>query len=681
MLIKKIAGLIVISTCVFSMLTVYASTENIVVPFIFDDEVVNTDGQFVTTVNDDNQGSVYSIDGKHIDTISNDGEILENSYIKVTPKGSGKWQVFTTQGIRSFEGAYDVVTVTEKDIAIVADGEWRPPGSFYGNYGAIDLKTGKTIVPTEFDELILSIDNRFIWGKKYTTSGIEYFAFDLNGQNVTNSAPFVCISQYPNGYYKVCSPKTGLWGVADKDQKLCTPISYDQLGDIVFEGAVLVCKNEKWGASSIDGSGKLLQPIEYSYGTSYENGMYTLIKGADMAENTYIAFYYGDGGGAFHNSDYYSVQACCGDIFYVDCKPDNSIAGISKTGQVVAGPFKNAYISFFSPECDFVLIGRKLDYGYGEAEGSMTVNRWGEIIAPYDTGNLLSDGALGRGLSLWNSSTDKTVRIMADGMHLTEMTSNPMVDYNRGWLIFNENNNSYITDIFGNVLISQGKYSKLYSNSYSYYYVNGQTITNSPKIFGTDINGKHGAFKIEDTPYIYQAHTWAQKDIEESVQKGLIPVSQQREWREVCTRADLCQLIIPLLDSYGITVNTSVSFSDTDDENILRLADLGIVSGTGDGKFSPNRPVTRQEAAVILSRCAKALSIDSTEKETFFADRDSFAPWAVEGISYINGIVCGGNDERVMQVVSSEKFSPLACYTREELMTAILRLNKAKESE
>ena len=52
----------------------------------------------------------------------------------------------------------------------------------------------------------------------------------------------------------------------------------------------------------------------------------------------------------------------------------------------------------------------------------------------------------------------------------------------------------------------------------------------------------------------------------------------------------------------------TVSFSDTEDEDVLLCASLGVVNGVGNGKFAPQQQLTRQQAASMLhsSRAIRA---------------------------------------------------------------------------
>lgn len=76
-------------------------------------------------------------------------------------------------------------------------------------------------------------------------------------------------------------------------------------------------------------------------------------------------------------------------------------------------------------------------------------------------------------------------------------------------------------------------------------------------------------------------------------------------------------------------------------------ASEGIVSGVGDGKFEPNRNITRQEMAVIMAGYLAWKGIDTTpgtEASAYnIADLDDIAPWALESVCfcYEKGLLSG----------------------------------------
>ena len=73
-------------------------------------------------------------------------------------------------------------------------------------------------------------------------------------------------------------------------------------------------------------------------------------------------------------------------------------------------------------------------------------------------------------------------------------------------------------------------------------------------------------------------------------------------------------------------------------------AENGIVSGTGNGKFSPNLSITREELATMLYRYAKLEGISTERTElSQFEDSEKVSRWAKEAMGWAvkYGIVRG----------------------------------------
>ena len=71
------------------------------------------------------------------------------------------------------------------------------------------------------------------------------------------------------------------------------------------------------------------------------------------------------------------------------------------------------------------------------------------------------------------------------------------------------------------------------------------------------------------------------------------------------TRGQVAQIFYRLLKEQK--VSSKSTFTDVPDtlwcaEAVNALASLGIVEGVGNGKFAPNQPITRAQAAVLLNR-------------------------------------------------------------------------------
>lgn len=100
-------------------------------------------------------------------------------------------------------------------------------------------------------------------------------------------------------------------------------------------------------------------------------------------------------------------------------------------------------------------------------------------------------------------------------------------------------------------------------------------------------------------------------------------------------------------------------------EAILDVTDRGFFTGTGEGEFSPDLPMTRGMFVTVLGRMAEWIELPVEAGESIFSDVDAeayYAPYV--GWAYANGIVNGvGNDE----------FAPNSQITREQMCTCLYR--------
>lgn len=102
------------------------------------------------------------------------------------------------------------------------------------------------------------------------------------------------------------------------------------------------------------------------------------------------------------------------------------------------------------------------------------------------------------------------------------------------------------------------------------------------------------------------------------------------------------ELVRDLLVSSGLRGSASKSYGFPDIEGhpdaayIQAALELGMVQGTGGGKFEPNRPATRQEAAVMVWNLSRALYPDE-----LFADvalTGETADWALPAVKMMVGL-------------------------------------------
>jgi len=163
------------------------------------------------------------------------------------------------------------------------------------------------------------------------------------------------------------------------------------------------------------------------------------------------------------------------------------------------------------------------------------------------------------------------------------------------------------------------------------------------------------------------ASPWAQEGLTQAISLGLVPTSLQSNYTEPTTRAEFAALAVALYENQRGTITGRVSFADTTDINVQKAAYIGVVTGVGDNQFAPNATLTREQAAVMLSRLATAIGTPLPAAAPTFADNNTISPWAIDGVGQMqsSGIMGGVGDNR---------FNPIGLYTREQSIVTIIRL-------
>jgi hypothetical protein len=169
----------------------------------------------------------------------------------------------------------------------------------------------------------------------------------------------------------------------------------------------------------------------------------------------------------------------------------------------------------------------------------------------------------------------------------------------------------------------------------------------------------------------------------------LVPEKLLSAYQEPITRADFCLLMTTFIEARAArTMNqilaerglevTSGVFTDAKESYILQMNALDIVKGLGDGTFSPKAYITRQEAAVMIWRMAEQFGFQSAEQPPkVFADADTIAAWAGDGVAYVTSLYAPNVGTEVMAGMGNGDFAPLGTYTREQSILVVNRLADA----
>ena len=174
---------------------------------------------------------------------------------------------------------------------------------------------------------------------------------------------------------------------------------------------------------------------------------------------------------------------------------------------------------------------------------------------------------------------------------------------------------------------------------------------------------------------------WAQEAVQTARDAGLVPETLDGAYTQPITRAEFCALAAAVYRSWaaagqlGASIAEEVQFTDCTDADVLLCASLGIVNGVGDGRFDPDRSISRQEAASMLRRLGSLRAdYDNSVQGRLphvFSDGAQISSWARDDINWVyrHGIMNG---------VSGNAFDPQGEYTREQSVMTVLRIYDAQ---
>ena len=160
---------------------------------------------------------------------------------------------------------------------------------------------------------------------------------------------------------------------------------------------------------------------------------------------------------------------------------------------------------------------------------------------------------------------------------------------------------------------------------------------------------------------------WANKAINYVVNKGYFAGVSKTEFApdKPITRGEFVTVLGRML-KIDTSKYSSQRFNDVNSSTyyspyITWANEVGIVSGVGEGNFAPDKALTREEMAVIMSKFLKASNKKPTIKlSTNFKDQGSISPWAKEAVTEMAklGVVKG---------MGEGNFSPKTEFTRAQV--------------
>lgn len=191
-----------------------------------------------------------------------------------------------------------------------------------------------------------------------------------------------------------------------------------------------------------------------------------------------------------------------------------------------------------------------------------------------------------------------------------------------------------------------------------------------------------------------KASSWAAPELKKADELGLIPDSLRgADMTKPITRLEFAAVCVKVYEALSGTkaIPAVVNpFTDTKDIEVLKAYNLGVTTGTAADKFSPNELLNREQAATMLTRVFKRVTIpgwtiqnDSQyklyyQKPAPFADYDKISGWAKDSVYFMasNGIIKGTGDNKFSPRATTpeEEAKNYATATREQALAIAVRM-------
>ncbi len=192
----------------------------------------------------------------------------------------------------------------------------------------------------------------------------------------------------------------------------------------------------------------------------------------------------------------------------------------------------------------------------------------------------------------------------------------------------------------------------------------------------------------------FEASDWAQAELARADELGLIPeVLDGADLTADITRAEFAAVAVKVYEALanGEAIPAVINpFTDTNDVEILKAYNIGAVNGTSATTYSPDDLLNREQAAAMLTRVFKKISIpnwtlgaDSQftlpfDMPALFADDADISDWAKDSVYFMvaNGIIngVGNNKFAPKNVTSADEANGYANATREQALLIAVRM-------
>ena len=467
----------------------------------------------------------------------------------------------------------------------------------------------------------------------------------------------------------------GKYGYIDKTGELVIPAVYDEAGDF-SEGLAAAKKNGKWGF--IDPDGEEVIPFEYIYDEIYpfseglavivrdnkygfldQTGRVRVICQFDAARSFSegLAAVLHNGMWGFHNTS--MISAGPGGFEKVSDFSEGYAAVYVKGRWAFAGPSDTALTFLPSMTYDGVDI---LSDGLAAVwtDGKIGfINKDCEVVIPlqYENAARFSDGiTLVQQGGKWGV-IDKT------GKEIVPFRYDDAGSFVDGFA-------PVVLDGKGGYINRTGKVVVPFQYDRVADFSDGMARVAMKQADGSY---RYGFLAIVDSEIEVTAKVsnWAKEQVDAAAAAGLIADGLGDDYTVNITRAQFAAVAVKLYEAMSgeaAPAGSDKTFTDTSDPVVLQAAALGIVNGNDDGSFGPGDPVTREQAAAMLSRVYTRLGGEIPAVDaTGFADDEKVHDYAKGAVAFMA-------DKGVVTGVGDNQFDPLNGATIQEALIIAMRM-------
>ena len=160
---------------------------------------------------------------------------------------------------------------------------------------------------------------------------------------------------------------------------------------------------------------------------------------------------------------------------------------------------------------------------------------------------------------------------------------------------------------------------------------------------------------------------WAISYISRAQQAGLVPENLRSNFSSPITTAEFASLVVAAYESRHGAIMIRLPLINSPNMNVQKAATIGVIDGVGHTLLTDVSHVTREGAALMLSRLAYALGQSLPNIPPTFADSHYISSETFYAVGHMQS-------SGIMGGVEPNIFAPTSIHTREQSIVTIMRL-------